>query len=78
LQVSVDAIKNFNEEAAINVVANTFNDSSFIGYKPTFNPIDKVVELYERLLKMEQEKNTWLEKYVSSTNLSLHGEDNPL
>ena len=67
LHVTVDAIKNFNEEAAINVVANTFNDQSFIGvYKSTFNPIDKVVELYERLLKVEQEKNMWLEKWLNS------------
>ena len=66
LQVTVDAIKNFNEEAAINVVSNTFNDSSFIGYKPTFNPMDKIVNLYERLIMVEQEKNAQLEKYLSS------------
>jgi transcriptional regulator with XRE-family HTH domain len=63
LNVPVDSIKNFNDEAAMNIVANTFNDSSFIGgYKPTFNPIDKIVELYERLLKTEQEKNALLGK----------------
>jgi hypothetical protein len=46
-------------------VANTFNDSSLIGdNKPTFNPIDKVVELYERMLKVEQEKNALLEKLL--------------
>ena len=61
LGIPVEAIKNFSDESAINVIANTFNDtfhenSSFIGYKPTFNPIDKVIELYERMLKSEQEK----------------------
>jgi len=61
LKVPVESIKNFSDESAINVIANTFNDtfhenSSFIGYKPTFNPIDKVIELYERMLKSEQEK----------------------
>ena len=62
LKVPIDSIKNFSEESAINVIANTFNDSSFIGYKPTFNPLDKVVELYERILKSEPEKIALLEK----------------
>ncbi len=56
LKVPVDAIKNFDEEAAINVIANTFNDESFSHniFHPqgcTFNPLDKVVELYERMIK---------------------------
>ena len=63
LNVPADSIKSFNDEAAMNIIANTFNDSSFIGgYKPNFNPIDKIVELYERLLKTEQEKNALLEQ----------------
>jgi transcriptional regulator with XRE-family HTH domain len=42
LKIPVEAIKNFNDELAFNVIANnTFHDSSFIGYKPTFDPIDK-------------------------------------
>jgi len=69
LQVPTNAIKNFNDEMAINVVANTFNDSSFVGYKPIFNPIDKVIDLYERLLKAEQEKNALLEKLLQSNKI---------
>lgn len=49
LKVPVDAIKNFNDEATVNYVANTFNGNS--GNYMNFNPIDKVVELYERILK---------------------------
>jgi len=61
LKVPVNAIKNMNDEATINYI-NTFNDSAinhghFSPYNCTFNPIDKVVELYERLLKTEIEKN---------------------
>lgn len=61
LRVSPEAIKNFNEEAAINIIATTFNshdNSSSINYQPTFNfnPIDKIIELYERLLQSEKEK----------------------
>lgn len=29
------------------------------------DPIDKVIELYERLIKIEQENNSQLEKYLS-------------
>ena len=71
LKIPVDAIKNFSEEAAVNVIANTFNDvfhdnSSFIiGYQPTVNnQMDKMVEIMERLLKTEQEKNALLEKVL--------------
>jgi transcriptional regulator with XRE-family HTH domain len=75
LKVPVEAIKNFDEEAAINIVANTVNNhdnatgNSLFMYYPTFNPIDKIVqlydekiELYERMLK---EKNQVLEKLLA-------------
>jgi transcriptional regulator with XRE-family HTH domain len=58
LGVMPDAIKNFSDEAALNYF-NTFNDNStgaFNNFNCTFNPIDKVVELYERLLQSEREK----------------------
>lgn len=55
LKVPVDAIKVFNEEAANNFF-NTFHDSSNFNYHCTFNPLDKVVELYERLLQAERDK----------------------
>jgi len=64
LKVTPDAIKNFNEEAATNYI-NTFNDSStgaFNNFNCTFNPIDKVIELYERMLK---EKDQLIEKLLS-------------
>ena len=61
LHVPIEALKNFSEESAFNFVANTFNshDTSIGGlaYQCTFNPIDKIVELYERMLEMEREKN---------------------
>jgi transcriptional regulator with XRE-family HTH domain len=75
LKVPVDAIKNFNEEAANNFI-NTFNDNStnngaIIGYHCTFNPLDKYVEaveknekLYAALLKEKDEKISLLEKLL--------------
>lgn len=65
LQIPVEAIKNMTDEAAFNIIGNTFqNDSSayVYQYKCNFNPIDKVVELYERMLKTEQEKVSLLQE----------------
>ena len=73
LNIPTDAIKNFSDEVAITIIANTFSDvfnenSSFISYQPTFNPISKVVELYERMLKIEKEKIILLEKIINDNN----------
>ncbi len=67
LKVPVDAIKNFDEQAAINIISTTFNshdNSTSLAYQSsfTFNPIDKIVELYERMLK---DKNEMVEKLES-------------
>ena len=72
LKVPVDAIKNFDEEAAITFIGNTYtnNDNSAtlngytIHYNPTFNPIDKIVELYEALLKSERDKIDLMQKVL--------------
>lgn len=59
LKVPVEAIKNFDEEKAVNIISNKFDNGS-VGYQKndqcTFNPIDKVMELFERLLASEKEK----------------------
>ncbi|WP_431215165.1 XRE family transcriptional regulator [Puia sp. P3] len=61
LKVAPEAIRSFSEEAA-NHFFNTFYDHSGFNYQCTFNPLDKVVELYERLLTSEREKNELLKK----------------
>ena len=69
LGVPEEAIKNFNEEAAINIIASTLNDTSIANtnINPTFsfNPVDKIVELYERMLQAEKEKNELLQKLLN-------------
>ncbi|MDQ1164907.1 helix-turn-helix domain-containing protein [Flavobacterium sp. SORGH_AS_0622] len=77
LGVTVEAIKNFSDEAAINYF-NSFNDAvhnSHFGNNNncTFNPLDKLMEtveenkkLYERLLKAEQNKIEYLEKLLKN------------
>lgn len=69
LKIPNETIKNFNEEAAINVISTTFNshdNSTSIAYQSTlnFNPFEKIVELYEALLKSEREKIALLEKML--------------
>lgn len=67
LGVSPELIKNFDEEKAVyninshNYREATINDGgSAIAAAQVFNPIEKIVELYERLLQSEREKNELL------------------
>lgn len=67
MKITPESIKSFNEEGIINIISNTFNshDTSTmnaINYYPTFNALDKMVELYEALLKSEREKVSLLKK----------------
>lgn len=67
LGVTPEAIKNYSDEAIFNIIGNTVNNhdnASFFQYQPTFNPLDKVVELYERLVLAEKEKVEYLEKLL--------------
>jgi transcriptional regulator with XRE-family HTH domain len=65
LGLSPEAIKAFTEEAIFNIISNTFHNTSSdnstliassLNYQPTFNTVEKIVELYERLLASEREK----------------------
>ena len=74
LKVPVDSIKNFNEDATINIISSTLHDNAGSvnnNCTLTFNPIDKWLEaieenkkLYEALLKSEREKVAMLEKLL--------------
>src|SRR6267378_3387442 len=53
LKVPVEAIKNFDEEKAINIISNTFHHTNgLINYNPTFNPLDKYIEQVEENKKL--------------------------
>lgn len=78
LKVPAEAIKNFDEEKAVNIISNTFTENSYsaVGYienyNPTFNPLDKYIEqveeikkLYQYLLKEKDEKITLLERMLN-------------
>jgi len=73
LGVTVEGIKQFSEEAVLNIIGNTYHvdNSSAVNYGCTFNPMDKLIEayeenkkLYERLLQAEKEKVAYLEKLI--------------
>ncbi len=73
LKVPAEAIRNFDESAAINIISTTFNDNSSVNSNCTvnINPIEKWLDaleenkkLYERLLQAEKEKVALLEKLL--------------
>ncbi|WP_149206576.1 helix-turn-helix domain-containing protein [Flavobacterium johnsoniae] len=72
LGVTVEAIENFTEESVFNFFNNFYDNSANNGAQGsgntnntcTFNPLDKVVELYERLVQAEKEKVEYLEKLM--------------
>jgi transcriptional regulator with XRE-family HTH domain len=63
LKVSVEAIKNFNEETAMANISCNFNDNA-VAFQ--INPIEKIIELYERLLQAEREKVEILQKMLEN------------
>jgi transcriptional regulator with XRE-family HTH domain len=75
LKIPVEAIKNFDEEKAINIISNTFNDQAInMNYQCNFNPLEKFIEqveknekLYEALLQSEREKVALLEKILNKS-----------
>lgn len=75
LEVNVEVLKNFSEEAVFNIIGNTVHNhdnGSLFNYQPTFNPIEKLLEvfeenkeLYKALLQSEKDKVTYLEKLLN-------------
>jgi transcriptional regulator with XRE-family HTH domain len=74
LRVPVEAIKNMSDEATTNYINSFINNDKIdkidkIDYHYSFNPIDKIIELYndkielyERMLKVEREKTEILQQ----------------
>lgn len=67
LGLPADSIRNFDEEKMIYNIQNNYENSNNtganVGYQVTFNPLEKVIELYEenkklyeKLLSSEREK----------------------
>ena len=73
LDIPIEAITELNEGALINIYSGTWQDNATAAgsiQNQTFNPIDKIVELYERLLKAEQEKVAMLHEIIRFPSFS--------
>lgn len=69
LKVPEEAIRNFDEERAVNIIANTFQDDSVAyaeNYKCTFNPLDKLMETVEEIKKLHAEKEALYERLLKA------------
>ncbi|GGH42399.1 hypothetical protein GCM10007423_39030 [Dyadobacter endophyticus] len=74
LKIPAEAIRNFDEEKAMNIISNTFQSGSFVANSvETYhnNPIDKLIQLheekialYERMLKEKDEMMLRLERLI--------------
>ena len=76
LKVPAEAIENFDEKQAISIISNTASfdncqQPAFFNFQPTFNQLDKIVELYdekialyERMLKEKDDMFVRLEKLI--------------
>jgi hypothetical protein len=78
LKIPAEAIRNFDEEQAVNIISNTFTENT-IGNSFNYgtihlHPIEKIVQLheekialYERMLKEKDEMMGRLERLIGST-----------
>lgn len=74
LKVTPEAIRNCYEEMAVNIIANTITNhdqGAVINYNPTFNPMEKIVQLYDEKIQLYErmltEKNELIEKLLRAS-----------
>lgn len=81
LKIPVEAFQNFDEEQAVNIISNTFDNGSFLnaGHTPTFNinPIEELrklheekIALYERMLQEKEAMMTSLKELFENMKKS--------
>lgn len=76
LKIPIEAFQNFDEEQAINIISNTFENCqqpASIFYNSTINPVEQIIKiheekiaLYERMLKEKDAVMEKLEKLLES------------
>ena len=75
LKIPAEAIRNFDEEQAVNIISNTFHEkafeNSFNNGTINFHPVEKIIQLheekialYERMLKEKDEMMERLERLI--------------
>lgn len=71
MKIPVEAFQNFDEEAAINIISNTFNDqSNGYNYYPTIhiNPVEKWLETLEEIKRLNEDKIALYERMLKEKN----------
>lgn len=80
LKLPVEAFQNFDEEQAVNIISNTFNEKAFENAFANnctfnFNPLMEIkklheekIALYERMLKEKDEMMARLERLIGKNN----------
>ena len=69
LRIPVEAFQNFDEEQAVNIICNTFNDqSNGYNYHPTFNvnPVEKWIEALEEIKRLNLELLKTKEEHIKT------------
>ncbi|KAA5532880.1 helix-turn-helix domain-containing protein [Paenimyroides baculatum] len=76
LKIPAEAIQNFDEEKAVNLISCNFSDNAMFNNRievQNNNPIDQIIQLheekivlYERMLKEKEEMMLRLEKLINS------------
>lgn len=74
LKIPVEAFQNFNEEQAINIIANTFDhchQPASVFYNSTINPLEEIrrlheekIALYERMLQEKDDMMARMEQLI--------------
>ena len=76
LHLPIEALQNFDEDEALNIIANTFGDNAFINHYSNFgtinfHPVDKIMQLheekialYERMLQEKEDMMKRLEELI--------------
>ena len=64
MKIPVEAFQNFDEEQAINIISNTFNDHSAI----QINPVERWLETLEEIKILNEEKADLYERMLKEKN----------
>lgn len=71
LNIPLEALTEMEEGATVNIFSGTFSGNALAGgggqlHQPIFNPLEKLVELYDRMLAEKDDKIAALQKIIDA------------